>query len=794
MNLSKQLHKLGVFSFQHPYKVISAWVVVLALLGLGASQFYKQPSTEITIPGTQAQATNDRLGETFPEGKGTTGRIVFHAKTGSITDYKKEITDLTTKVGESAGVAAAISPFVQDTFISKDGTVAYSEVQLDKEMGSVDEATLSLVQEIIEKARSSNLQIESGGGLVSETPGEIIGVGEIAGVAVALLVLIITLGSLIAGGMPIISALVAVGVSMAGLFSLSQVFDINSTTPVLAVMLGLAVGIDYSLFIVNKHRRLVTEGMPLNTAVGRAMGTAGNAVIFAAFTVIIALAALSVVQIPFMTIMGLAGAASIAVAAVVSLTLTPALLGLAGDRIFSKRQRASLTAKKHHAKSGNETSFWYTWGKLVTDKPVVVLVLAFAVIATIALPVRSLNLGLPTDQYAAEASTERKAYDLLTEGFGVGFNAPLIVLAEGLPAVSKSDREAIRAPAMAQYNETVANATKQQRAVFEQQLLMAQTPEQQLALQQAALAAQKEGALQKKAALAKIEASVYQYAKYVQLNMVADKIKSLDNVETVQPALVNENGTTGILQVIPKTAPSDMKTEELIATLRSDELEQDVSKNNTTTLGVTGTAAVQGDINQKLANALPLYILVIVGLSLILLVIAFRSILVPIKATLGYVLSVLAMLGATVAVFQWGWFGLAEATGPIVSFVPIIAAGILFGLAMDYEFFLVSGMHESYQRTKDAKKSVVLGFSAGAKVVTAAAIIMISVFAGFITSSESVIQSIGFALAIGILVDAFLVRMTIVPAVMTLLGTAIWWIPKWLDKILPHISIEGEED
>ncbi len=548
------------------------------------------------------------------------------------------------------------------------------------------------------------------------------------------MVLVMTLGSLVAGGMPLISALVAVGVSMAGLFTLSQLIEVNSTTPVLAIMLGLAVGIDYSLFIVNKYRRYVLRGYSNKDAIARALGTAGNAVVFAAFTVIIALAALSVVQIPFMTTMGLVGAASIAISAVVALTLTPALMGLVGNRIFRKNVRATITTAKKVAPGASlkvdHSSIWYKWGKVIASHPVIALVVAVVIAGAIALPAKDLDLGLPSDQYAAASSTERKAYDLLSEGFGQGFNAPLTVVVEGLPEVSAAEKQMVGE----------------------------------------------------------------QFAKYIQLSKVAENIKGLDNVQQVTPALVTSNGTAGIIQVIPFSAPADSKTQELIATLRDKVTHADITAQEDVTLSVTGTVALQEDINNKLANALPVYLAVIVGLSLVLLIIAFRSILVPVKATLGFLLSVLAMFGAVVAVFQWGWLGITDAPGPIVSFIPIIATGILFGLAMDYEFFLVSGMHEAFSMTKNAKESVVTGFGAGSKVVTAAAVIMISVFAGFITSHEAVIQSIGFGLAVGILIDAFLVRMTIVPAAMVLLGKSAWWLPRWLDKRLPHISIEGEAE
>ena len=793
MNLAKQLHTLGSFAHKHPWRIVSGWLFILAVLGFAASQLIQPPSSAITIPGTKGQESIDAISKLFPEAGGATGRIVFYAKDGNISSHKTEIESVVQKVGKVYGVSQAISPFVDASFVSQNQTIAYSQVQLSEQSGSVPESTLKDVQEVADKARSSNLQIEIGGDLVSATPGEIIGIGEGLGVAVALMVLIITLGSLIAGGMPIISAVLSVGVSMAGLFALSRVVEINSTTPVLAVMLGLAVGIDYALFIVNKYRTLLIAGNSKEDAVARAMGTAGNAVVFAAITVIIALAALSVVNIPFMTTMGLSGAASIAVAATVTLTLIPALLSIAGERIFSKKQRAKIPKVVAKNQTVNKQTIWYKWGNAIAKRPIPVLILSIAVIAVIALPAKDMNLGLPTDQYAAKESSERKAYDLLSEGFGVGFNAPLSVVIQDLPKVSKADEETIRAPAIAAFDKQVSEAASKQQLQFQQQLQVA-TPEQAMLLQQTAVKAQVEGEKKKVAAFTEIEKNVAQYAKYVQLNKVANNIAKLPNVQKVQPALVTADGTNGVIQVIPKTAPADKATKDLIATLRDTNTAQGLHQSKTISVGVTGAAALQDDINTKLANALPVYLMVIVGLSLLLLLVAFRSILVPIKATLGYILSVLAMFGAIVVVFQWGWFGITDAVGPVISFMPIIAAGILFGLAMDYEFFLVSGMHEAHMNTKDAKQAVVEGFGNGAKVVTAAAIIMISVFGAFITNHETVIQSIGFGLAVGILVDAFIVRMLLVPAVMTLLGNSAWWLPKWLDKRLPHISIEGESE
>ena len=765
--MGKGLHKLGAFAFSHPWRIISAWIVLIAILGLLAAHFIQPTSSAISIPGTEAQKAIDRANELFPNSGKASGRLVFKAGDGKkITDYKEQITHLSTTISHINGVSTVADPFIDKSFISESGTIAYAQVQLKESTGSISEQTISDIQHAVNDARVNGLQVETGGDLITKVPGEILGIGEVAGVVLALVVLVITLGSLIAAGMPIITALVAIAVSMAGLFSLSKVITINATTPVLAVMLGLAVGIDYSLFIINKYRTLAAEGYSYKDAAARAIGTAGNAVIFAALTVVIALSALSIVNIPFMTMMGLSGAATIAVAALVSVSLVPAMLGVVGRRVFSRKARQQVEAAQARGVEAVHTvshsTFWYKWGEKITNHPIIALAVSVLIIAVIALPVRSLQLGLPTDQYAAANTTQKKAYDLLTEGFGAGFNGPLTVVVEGLPAVTESDKAAVQNALLATSQQTGAPTHI--------------TPAQQAA------------------AATKLNATVEQYAKLAQLSKVASSISKVANVQQALPAAAIDSGTAGIIQVTPKSAPSDQATKDLIKKLRDTSEQQAITGSNSITLSVTGSTALQDDINSKLSAALPEYLIVVVGLSLILLIVAFRSILVPLKATIGFLLSVLAMFGSLVAVFQWGWFGLSDAPGPIVSFIPIIAIGILFGLAMDYEFFLVSSMHEAYAQTKNAKEAVVRGFGVGSKVVTAAGVIMVSVFAGFIFNHDTTIQAIGFGLALGILVDAFLVRMTIVPAVMTLLGKAAWWIPKWLDKRLPHISIEGEEE
>ncbi len=763
------LHKLGAYAFTHKWRVLTGWLIALVLLGGLASVYIKPTTNSVSIPGTEAQKALDRVDELFPaSGKGN-GRVVFAAPAGQqIVSYRSQITKFVDSARKVDVVAGVISPFDNATAISGNGMIAYAQVQLKDEAGTVSSTTIKAVADYAATARTSGLTVEISGDLIDKVPTEILGVGEVSGVVLALVVLVMTLGTLISAGMPIVVAVIAIGVSMAGLFSLSQLVNITSTTPVLAVMLGLAVGIDYSLFIINKYRSYLLEGYRNQVAAAKAVATAGNAVLFAAATVVIALSALAIVRIPFMSTMGLAGAGTVAIAAIVAVTLIPALLGMAGDKIFrgkTKRLIAAAQAKgprESHAQ--NHKTIWYKWGAAIVKRPVLVLIAGVAVMGIIALPARSLDLGLPTDEHSATNTTQHRAYDLLSQGFGVGFNGPLLVVAENLPAVDANDQAAVRAPLVAKVDAQFAGLPSIPQVVA-----------------------------QKQAALAQVEQTVTQYAKYVQLKAVADRIAKLDDVSSATPALVTDDGTSGVVQVIPKTAPSDQKTIDLITRLRSQDTRRSVG-GGSVSLAVTGSTALQNDINAKLSNALPEYLVVVVGLSLILLIIAFRSILVPIKATLGFLLSVMAMFGAMVAVYQWGWFGIAAVSGPIVSFVPIIAIGVLFGLGMDYEFFLVSSMHEVHMHTKDSKQAVINGFGLGSKVVTAAAIIMISVFAGFITNHDSTVQTIGFGLAFGVLLDAFVVRMSIVPAVMALLGNSAWWIPKWLDKMLPHVSIEGEDE
>lgn len=750
------LKKLGLFSFKHKWLVLSTWLVLTATV-LALMAAYQQPaSNNISIPGTEAQTTIEKAEKLFPNAGGGTGRIVFEAPAGkTIDDYKDAINQTLAEAAKAKDVDQVISPFIFNEAVSQDRRIAFAQLQLGVSRNNVTDQTAEEVASSLKPARDAGIAAEAGGDIVRLAPDEILGIGEVIGVLVAAIVLIVMFKTVFAAGVPLMVALFALAVGVGTVFALSGTVEINATTPVLAVMLGLAVGIDYSLFILSRYRSYVLEGDNYETAIASAIGTAGNAVLFAALTVVIALSALSVIQIPLLTTMGLAAAGTVAIAAVAAVTLLPAFAGIIGGRILSKKQRASYHAsKKHHELHVSHSSVWYKAGSFISRKPLPIISAAVIVLLALSYPATDLRLGLPTDEYAASETTQRKAYDMLSRGFGEGFNGPLIVLAENIGAPTAQEVEQTK------------------MALISGQLSLPPAAQQMAG-----------GAMQDPDAAARLIAS------FGKVQQIAAQLNTQPGVARAIPAAVTPSGKEALIQVVPTTGPSDEATVALIKTLRNEETSLQGSN---VQLSVTGTTAIQTDIDQKMLDALLPYLSITVGLSFLILLVAFRSILVPLKATIGFLLSVGAMFGSLVVMFQWGTFGLFE-PAPIISFLPIIGLGILFGLAMDYEFFMNSSIREAYVHNRNAKQSVKDGYALGAKVVTAAAIIMVSVFGGFILNHDDIIKQIGFGLAFGILVDAFLVRMIIGPAVLSMIGDKAWYMPKWLGKVIPRISIEGKD-
>ncbi|MDX2898075.1 MMPL family transporter, partial [Streptomyces scabiei] len=538
------------------------------------------------------------------------------------------------------------------------------------------------------------------------------GAAEIIGVALAAVVLLVTFGSLAAAGLPLLTALVGVGLSMATIMVLSEALGLSTTTGTLAMMLGLAVGIDYALFVVSRYREERAGGRTPQEATALATGTAGSAVVFAGLTVVIALAGLTVVGIPMLTKMGLAAAGAVVVAVLIALTLVPAVLGCWPNAVLSRKARRSGRIEEEARDNGGTR-----WSRFVLRRPVPVLLLGVVGLGALAIPMTDLQLGMPGDEAKSTSTTERRAYDALAEGFGPGFNGPLTIVVDARGADDAK------------------------------------------------------GAAEK----------------------VAKEIGDTKGIVSVSPPQFNEAGDTAVFSAVPATAPTDEKTKDLVTVIRDER--PAIESGTGATFEVTGTTALNIDISGKVQSALVPYLLVVVGLAVLLLMVVFRSLLVPLKAAAGFLLSVLASLGVVVLVFQQGHgaelLGV-EQTGPIMSLMPIFLVGIVFGLAMDYEVFLVSRMREAYVHGDRADEAITSGFRHSARVVVAAALIMIAVFAGFIGESDSMIKMIGFGLASAVLFDAFVVRMAIVPAVLTLLGDRAWWLPKWLDRALPRVDVEGE--
>ncbi|WP_369178565.1 MMPL family transporter [Streptomyces mutabilis] len=722
------LYKLGRLAFRRRHFVALIWVALLTLAGVGAASAPPAGTTSFSIPGTEAQKAFDLLEERFPgaAADGATARVVFKAPDGekmTDPDNKAAVEKTVADLDDGSEVASVADPYTGNA-VSKDGTIAYASVKYDVSGMELEDSTKDALEDAAQQARDAGLTVEIGGDALQAVPHT--GTTEIIGIAVAAVVLVITFGSLVAAGLPLLTALIGVGIGVSSITALASALELGSTTSILAMMIGLAVGIDYALFIVSRYRAELAEGREREEAAGRAVGTAGSAVVFAGLTVVIALVGLAVVNIPMLTKMGVAAAGTVAIAVVIALTMVPALLGYAGRRVKPAGAKGKLLGRgRKSADQGAEktggaqpkANLGTRWARFVVRRPLAVLLLGVIGLGAAAVPAASLELGLPDDGSQPTSTTQRRAYDLLSEGFGPGFNGPLMVVVD-------------------------AKGSDAPQQVFTD---------------------------------------------------VSDEIKGLDDVVAVTPPQPNKGGDTATITVVPDSKPSSVQTEDLVHAIRDAGagIEADTGAETL----VTGSTAMNIDVSQKLNDALLPYLVLVVGLAFLLLIVVFRSILVPLKAALGFLLSVMAALGAVVAVFQWGWLsGLmgVEETGPVMSMMPIFMVGVVFGLAMDYEVFLVTRMREAYVHGEQPDQAVVTGFKHGARVVTAAAVIMMAVFAGFIGSSESMIKMIGFGLAIAVFFDAFVVRMAIVPAVLALLGKKAWWLPKWLDRALPNVDVEGE--
>ncbi|MEU1868625.1 MMPL family transporter [Streptomyces sp. NPDC019793] len=713
------LYRMGRLAFRRRWTVALVWAAVLAAVGLAGMTAPEAEEEPFSMPGIESQEAFDLMEERFPgaAADGATARVVFVSPNGekvTATENKKAVEAAIAELGDGTQVASAVDPY-ESGAVSEDGSTAYTTVTYKVDAAGLTDASRSHLDESLEHARASGLTVEAGGDAMEDMGGPS-GTAEAIGVSVAAVVLLITFGSLAAAGLPLLTALIGVGISLFAITALAGPLGLTDTTSTVAIMLGLAVGIDYALFIVSRYREERAKGRTAQEAVALATGTAGSAVVFAGLTVVIALVGLSVVGIPMLTEMGLGAAGAVVVGVLIALTLVPAFLGFWPNAILTRKdrkaRRAGGTPRETRKVNGGTR-----WASFVLRRPLPVLLAAVAGLGALALPMTDLQLGMPGDEAKSTETTQRRAYDALAEGFGPGFNGPLTVVVDA------------------------------------------------------------KGADDPKAAA----------------ETVSERIGGTEGVVSVSPAQFNESGDTAVFSVVPTTAPTGQETKDLVNTIRGDR--PGIESEAGAAFEVTGTTAMNIDISEKVQSALVPYLLVVVGLAVILLLVVFRSILIPLKAAAGFLLSVLASLGAVVVVFQQGHgadlLGV-ETTGPIMSLMPIFLVGIVFGLAMDYEVFLVSRMREAYVHGERPAQAVTSGFRHSARVVVAAALIMIAVFSGFIGDSDAMIKMIGFGLASAVLLDAFVVRMAIVPAVLALLGERAWWLPKWLDRILPRVDVEGE--
>ena len=721
------LYLVGHRAFRARKLVVAIWAALVLLAGGAAAVLNQGTDNNVTIPGTEAQLALDQLSHTFPQVSGSSGQVVLVASEGrSVRDkeFAGPIGDTVEALAQVPGVVMVTDPLTDGTgmAVSSDDSTAIVNVQLDRPATEVDDALRDDIRGPVDQLRTElpkGSTVVIGGNAFSISMPRV-GATEGIGLLVALVVLVITFGSFLVAGMPLVTALTGVAITVSGILAMTRFTTLSSTTPLLALMLGLAVGIDYALFIISRHVDQVRHGMEPEEAAARSVATAGSAVVFAGLTVIVALVGLSVTGIPFLTIMGIAAAVGVALAVLVSLTLVPALLGFAGNRVAHKlggRRHRTVSESAQAARAVHENRALGGWVRASTRWPAVTIVVVIVGMLVIASPARSLRLALP-DAGSQPAATEvRQAYDLVAEKFGPGYNGPLIVTGSILHSTDP-------------------------------------------------------------------------------LGLMADlkaELETVPGVALVPLATPNATADTGIVEVIPDSAPDSQQTADLVHRIR--DMRPQIEDEHGFTLAVTGFTAAGVDISALLGRALLPFGLLVVGLCLFLLALVFRSVWVPVTAAAGYLLSVAAAFGVVVAVFEHGvaadLLNVAR-PGPVISFMPIIVMGVLFGLAMDYQVFLVSRMREEYVHGGDAREAVRRGFLGSGKVVTAAAVIMFAVFASFVPHGDGNIKPIALGLALGVLFDAFVVRMTLMPAVLHLLGDRAWWLPRWLDRLLPSLDVEGE--
>ncbi len=722
--MAARLDRLGRAIARHKWRVIGVWVFAAIVLASAAVALGGKTVDVFSIPGAPSQQATDLLNQRFPTQAGDSGSVVFAATRGStLRDPSLAAAIAATQARLSTlphvtEVVGPATPGVGGAFVSRDATIGYANVQYNTKATQLPANAFQQLEAAAGPARQAGLGVAFGGAVADVFNQQTTGNADAIGLVVAVVILLIAFGSVIAMSLPIGTALFGLAVGLSIVFVVASFTDIGTVAPTLATMIGLGVGIDYSLFILTRHRQNLAAGMPVIESIGLANGTAGQAVLFAGGTVVIAICGLAVAGIPYVTWLGLTSALVVLVMMTAAVTLIPALLAVAGvhlNRVRTPRLRRSARGPDHHALTGAKVHGWERWARFMSRHRWPAVFVSLAVLLVLAAPVLGMRLGQVDDSTAPRDTTQRQAYDLIAQGFGKGANGPLVL----------------------------------------------------------AVAFPKPGAT---GAAAAVEGAVAR----------------VPGVAAVAPPQLSPKRDAAVIVVVPSSAPQSAATETLVDHLRGTVIPPEV-RGTGAAVYVGGVTAAFIDLGQRIQDRLPLFIGAVVALSFLLLMMVFRSVFVPLKAAVMNLLSIGASFGVIVAVFQWGWLksvvGVSETT-PIVAFVPMMMFAILFGLSMDYEVFLLSRIREDYQETKDNLGSVINGLSVTARVITSAALIMISVFLGFVASPEPTVKMFGLGLAVAVFVDATVVRLVLVPATMELLGDANWWLPGWLDRVLPHIEIE----
>jgi len=700
--------------FRHRLVVIATWVALLIGLSVLAQAIKSNYNNSFSLPGTGSTTAQQLLAKAVPAQAGDSDWIVWQVSNGTVRDpaVMARMSAMLRNVATMPEVAAVASPYGRHggAQISRDGRIAYATVDFAKQDGSLNKADVNRVVDAAEAAREPGLNVQLGGQAIEHTEQPSLGTSSVIGVLAAAVVLFIAFGSLLAMLLPIVTAIAGVGGGLMAIAPLTHAINVVDFAPILGTLIGLGVGIDYALFIVTRHRRGLRAGLTPEEGAVKAIDTSGRAVLFAGSTVCIALLGILVLGISFLSGLAVASALTVVFTVIAAVTLLPALLGVFGTRVLSRRQRWKLRTQAHEA---NPAGLWTRWAGTVERRPAILAVAAAVVMLALAVPVLSLRLGSSDQGNDPKSSTTRQAYDLLAEGFGRGFNGPLILVAQ------------ISSPADA-------------------------------------------------AALRTLEAG----------------LPEISDVASVTPPAAARG--TEVIQVTPSTSPEATATSDLINTLRSNVI-PNAERGTTLRVYVGGVTATFADFATVVDGKMPWFLLTIIGLSFLLLVVAFRSLLIPVTAAVMNLIAAAATFGVLTAFFQWGWgteaFGLGKA-GPVEAFLPVVTLAILFGLSMDYQVFLVSRMNEEWVRTRRNAAAIRTGQVETGRVITAAATIMICVFLTFSFMGQRDVAEFGIGLAAAVALDAFILRTVLVPATMHLFGNANWWLPRWLDRRLPHLAIE----